>query len=270
MTIRVTNISNLEARLLSTLDALDALQASSLSEIEHGSQTILQLRRRLALLETTLQNIENERDDLKDAVLRLVERGGWGQIVLFGAGRLGVRCHSSSYSYCALVVEMSNDYSNWPRCRIQVAGSLAVAPAPLPSPPPIANASNGSNIYTASIIQELSRKLVSEQNAHAQTVKEADVRIASLEAKVARRDAELEYFILTGRTLPSNLSVRAPSRSDAPAIRRRTKTQEPPVLSQQEAAEILSTAAARNRALEAEVYALANLVKSQYHVHAPI
>jgi len=70
-----TRVSQLQTRLLSTLDALDqvkSLQEQELVPVEHENALLkAQLHQYLAVVKAA----EAERDDMRDAVLKLVEKG---------------------------------------------------------------------------------------------------------------------------------------------------------------------------------------------------
>jgi len=71
----ITRVSQLQTRLLSTLDTLDQVKNSQAQELipveRENARLKAQLNRYLAVVKAA----EAERDDLRDAVLRLIEKG---------------------------------------------------------------------------------------------------------------------------------------------------------------------------------------------------
>lgn len=94
-------------------------------------------------------------------------------------------------------VEQCNDYSQWPYSRLRVASYAAPAfrpssPSPMPSLPSQPSPSTHPNLYEASLIAALRRDLHAEKSAHEETRHRLTLRISTLEAQLAFREAELE------------------------------------------------------------------------------
>lgn len=70
-----TSIS--QSRLLSTLDALDVIQSGQNNELDAMAQTNNRLKDKLLRYSAVVKTAELEKDDMRDAVLKLVEKGGF-------------------------------------------------------------------------------------------------------------------------------------------------------------------------------------------------
>lgn len=71
--------SNLQTRLLQTLDALDETQRTHARELEEVEQKYVHLERRSQRHVAILKASETERGELRESVLELVEKG----VILF-------------------------------------------------------------------------------------------------------------------------------------------------------------------------------------------
>lgn len=71
----VARESNLQTRLLQTLDVLDEAQRTHASELKDLEQKYARLHQRFQRYVATISAFEAERDDLKESVLELVEKG---------------------------------------------------------------------------------------------------------------------------------------------------------------------------------------------------
>lgn len=67
--------SNLHTRHLAVLDALDALQSNHAAELNAAYDANTMLERKLASMSEQLKEAVDERDDLRDAVERFIEKG---------------------------------------------------------------------------------------------------------------------------------------------------------------------------------------------------
>lgn len=94
-------------RLLSTLDTLDAIQASHQVELRDEADAKERLSKKLDQYLDFVRSVEAEKDDLRDAVTRLVEKGE------------PFVCFFSILVHSFLIVEISNDYSLWPHSRMR-------------------------------------------------------------------------------------------------------------------------------------------------------
>ena len=63
-------------RLLSALDTLDAIQASHRVELREETHAKERLSKKLDQYLDFVRSVEAEKDDLRDAVIQLVEKGG--------------------------------------------------------------------------------------------------------------------------------------------------------------------------------------------------
>jgi hypothetical protein len=68
-------VSHLEYCLLATLDFLDSTRTSASNDLKHANERNVLLQRKLSELEAMNAAAEAEKDDLRDAVLLLVEKG---------------------------------------------------------------------------------------------------------------------------------------------------------------------------------------------------
>ena len=72
----IARTSILQSRLLSTLDTLDVIQSGQNNELDTMTQTNKRLKDKLFRYSAVVKMAELERDDMRDAVLKLVEKGG--------------------------------------------------------------------------------------------------------------------------------------------------------------------------------------------------
>lgn len=72
----IARTSILQNRLLSTLDTLDVIQSGQNNELDAMAQTNKRLKDKLLRYSAVVKTAELERDDMRDAVLKLVEKGG--------------------------------------------------------------------------------------------------------------------------------------------------------------------------------------------------
>lgn len=80
-----TRTSHIQSRLLSTLDTLDAVQSSHVEELDSERRAREVLHDRLGRYIDIANVSETEKDDLRDAVIKLVEKGGFTPLV-YGRG----------------------------------------------------------------------------------------------------------------------------------------------------------------------------------------
>ncbi|KII87034.1 hypothetical protein PLICRDRAFT_55093 [Plicaturopsis crispa FD-325 SS-3] len=151
----IARTSHLHARLLSTLDALDDVQAHYAHDVASLRRTKDRLSDKLDRYITFVNTIEDEKDDMRDAVLKLVEK-----------------------------VEQCSDYTQWPQSRMRITSLLD----PLAHEHAHHEKSNDDLFaYAAAMIGSLTQARDAERDAHAHTLH----HVAALEAQLARRDAEL-------------------------------------------------------------------------------
>jgi hypothetical protein len=72
----IARTSILQSRLFSTLDTLDVIQSGQNNELDAMEQTNKRLNDKLLRYSAVVKMAELERDDMRDAVLKLVEKGG--------------------------------------------------------------------------------------------------------------------------------------------------------------------------------------------------
>ncbi|KAF8526078.1 hypothetical protein BU17DRAFT_83600 [Hysterangium stoloniferum] len=244
--------SNLNARLVATLDALDDLQRSHHFEIEQLSQRVNTLQARSRILKTRAKLAEAERDGLKEGVDRLLEKGG--RIIISPGRRL----------------EIANDYRILPRSRIHV---------PYPLEPIITDSRltsqqihhpNSQDAFINSLITTLTNQLTASKAEFAELKCASDARIAILEARVARREAELHAY----RPCPCSCHPHGPSECDVERSSGSTKDNShaaaaqlpeqrvPASFSKDQVVEILHETAVRHRVLQADVEGLLDFARS--------
>lgn len=166
------------------------------------------------------------------------------------------------------VVELSNDYSLWPHSRMSLTSlvgwfslswswkcrttflfvSVVIDPLSRQQNTHAVDAENRLHVYASAMIASLRMERDMERKTHQQTVQHAEARVLFLEAKLARREAELELCVLhtcdcsrTPEWPPSNLRS-----NDS--------------ITENEAIEVLKSASANNKTLELEVRSLAEQV----------
>jgi hypothetical protein len=76
----ISRTSHIHARLLSTLDTLDSLQASHNLELVSEANAKERLSGKLHRYIDFVREAEVEKDDLRDAVIQLVEKGGFRSV----------------------------------------------------------------------------------------------------------------------------------------------------------------------------------------------
>ncbi|KAH9829939.1 uncharacterized protein C8Q71DRAFT_787980 [Rhodofomes roseus] len=224
--------SQLQARLLTTLDKTDALRATHIQELAAERRAVNILSHKLDRCRKYIKEARAEWDDTREALSIVIEK-----------------------------VELANDYSLWPHSQMCMTAPLEPLSYPKASSSGAPLSEHPIHPFAKAIVASLREELEQERNAHAQTRARAEAEILSLNARLARRDAELEAKIL--RTADSHLSSQA-TRELSPLIGPRHSLQRnfgnsapaPPLFSQEAAIQILDLAAARNRELEAEVHHL--------------
>lgn len=214
------------------------------------------------------QEAEEEKEDLKDAVLKLVEKGGLRAPGLGESWNVRKRTFylsASRFSPLCILVETSNDYSKWSHSRMHTTGPLALVPIDSNSNSALRSdtvVSQDGHPYASALIQELTRRLAQEQKVHARMQMDAETRISCLEVQLALREAELEAWIVRDPTASTGEPGSGSSRPiSGPGVRSAPENPAQPVmLSQDDAVEILQSAAVRNRKLEAEIRTIADKV----------
>ncbi|TFK52119.1 hypothetical protein OE88DRAFT_1508222 [Heliocybe sulcata] len=144
--------SHLRTRLLATLDTLDSQHLHHRHELSDFEHKLTSLRAKLSKAVARAREAEAERDDMREAVVELVEK-----------------------------VEKSSDCSLWPHSRIRMTSPAEPSSThPAIHYPPVTDLQT----YAASLLASLH----AERTSHSLTQR----RISLLEAQLARRDAELE------------------------------------------------------------------------------
>ncbi|KAI0782645.1 hypothetical protein C8Q75DRAFT_498935 [Abortiporus biennis] len=234
--------SILQSKLLAALDALDEAQVIHNRELERERRTQDRLCARLDSCVFHLRKVEKDRDDLRDAASQLVER-----------------------------VEISNDLSSFPFSQIRLATPLE--PLVASSGSRVGNPPVSTVGAAQSVISTLRNELDSEKKSHARTRESAQRAIFELEAKIARREAELEESLQSGltadiartNTLGNVHNPYAPRASYSTRGRSRSRNARIPVslLTPEEISRIITLADAGNRELEMEVSRLSDRVSAK-------
>lgn len=116
-------ISLLQQKLVSALDTLDQVQAQHSLELDNEAQRRRHAETKLRRYMDTVQAAEIERDDLRDAVMKLVMKGGHMSTQEDRSRRV--------YTFLDLIltfrsiVESGNDdFNSWPRSQMHVSSLL--------------------------------------------------------------------------------------------------------------------------------------------------
>ncbi|KAH8114317.1 hypothetical protein DFH11DRAFT_1726831 [Phellopilus nigrolimitatus] len=174
---RIDHNTHLEARLLTTLDTLDELQASATLDLQQAQHENARLVRKLEVYRETAKVAEKEKEDMSNAVLQLVAK-----------------------------VESCNDYTKWHATRMQLSRNLSLHPQQIANSSfdPVSSGLDCTcpRTYAPAIVEELAESLSREQRAHSLTAAEAERRLAALHYGVASRDAEIARRVAGCRCLP--------------------------------------------------------------------
>lgn len=100
--------------------------------------------------------------------------------------------------------------------------------------------------YSPAVVEELSDTLSKERRAHALSIEEAERRIATLQVRLAARDAEIARRVATCRCHPTSASSGAAIQLE--------------LMSEEDQARIAVHSAERNRVLESEIGHLEEMV----------
>ncbi|CAA7269861.1 unnamed protein product [Cyclocybe aegerita] len=231
----IARTSLLQTRLLSTLDTLDAQQAAHARELAALARDRERLKAKVHRYAEVVRIKEEERDDMRDAVLKLIEK-----------------------------VEISNDYNKWPHSQIYISSlaDVPLKPRPLLAHRPVAPPDAEDLLqYTATMLEAVRRERDSEKHAHERTREVLEAHILTLEAKLSRRDAELESCVASAGH-GASLRAASPTLNSAHPERRADDrhdswSQERREISSEEMIGMLDVTAARNKVLEAEIKILA-------------
>ncbi|KAM5544348.1 hypothetical protein V8D89_002008 [Ganoderma adspersum] len=182
-------LSQMQARLMATLDDLDASRNAHQVELKAERRAKERLSEKLDRYLSEVRRADAERDEMREVVSILVEK-----------------------------VEACNDYSAWPYARMSLARPLALYGAlgqgSRHVEPPL---DDDNDAVRTVLLESVHKRLEGERQAHARTKQEADAETLRLRAMVARRDAELEACAThSGHRvlLSSSLSTNVPSSSN--------------------------------------------------------
>lgn len=202
-----------QTKMLETLDALDNRQTSHAHELQAAEQKIGILARKLEEYESVVREAEKVRDDYREVVLQLIDKGGF---VLAGRG-FKFEVNRLSYFYpvqflfyyfylVVIVVESYGDFSKWHSSHIQMTRTLHLAHQSQTAGQSQIVAPENCNCptaYSPAVVQGLIDDIERERRAHALTRAEAECRIGALASEKAVREAELARQMLQCRCSPS-------------------------------------------------------------------
>ncbi|KAF5372231.1 hypothetical protein D9758_005002 [Tetrapyrgos nigripes] len=163
--------SNVQTRLLATLDALDTLQTSNTQDLAEANRKYRQLKEKMHKYRIFVQECESERDEMREAVNTLVEK-----------------------------VEASNNYALWSHARMQISSHVAIFassdPVAASASPNLRNDPDRNLLeYAGAVIQALTLERDLEKQEHQHNLRVANARIAILESQLALRECELESCV---------------------------------------------------------------------------
>ncbi|KAJ3822857.1 hypothetical protein EV361DRAFT_877109 [Lentinula raphanica] len=167
--------STLRARLISTQNALDALQSSYDEALRAEQIAKRKLQQQLKTYYKFVESAEYEKDDLRNAVESFLQKVQQPHII-------------------------------WPQSRLHISSLLEPADSkPLLHHDQNASANLDENMtkYAAAMIETLVRERDSAREAHQAVLLDAKARISALESELARRDYELESYASHGIDCPS-------------------------------------------------------------------
>ncbi|KAF8989683.1 hypothetical protein BDQ17DRAFT_1434286 [Cyathus striatus] len=209
--------SHIQTRLLTTLDTLDTLQNSYDVERHTMQKELRRLEIQLEECASSVKAVQAEKDDLQDAVLRLTY----------------------------LAVEAQGGEGSWPRSQMRLS-SFADS---LPLRQHKQSYSDEELLsFAASIIKSLRIERDAERDAHGRTRDEYETRILTLEARIARMEAELENCVQEHTALD-------PVATSPVHTKALVRYPDDPI-TDDEAIEMLHATVARNKALEMEIKTL--------------
>lgn len=220
-----TKIGLLQQRLMSALDTLDRLQSQYSLELDAEAHKRRHAETKLRRYMDTVQAAEVERDDLRDAVMKLVMK-----------------------------VESGNDdFNSWPRSHMRISSLLdPLAPTNNTRLDEAASRDVSEDqllSYAGAIIDTLRHECDLARVTHAHFREMFEDRIQTLEAQLARRDAELETHV-GHLVLEANAAPRILMQNE------KRSRKEPVSMAQEEVMIILQRTSARNKTLEEEIKGL--------------
>ncbi|KAG5637237.1 hypothetical protein H0H81_005281 [Sphagnurus paluster] len=221
-------ISVLQQQKISALDTLDDLVQQHKQDLDQESTARQLLEHKLYKNREMLRAVERERDELRDAVLELIQK----------------------------VEKSQNDFKSWPCSKLQL--SSYTDPVGAHHTQPDHHHELQENLtYAEGIIRSLKDELQHERQAHALT----RVRIRTLEAQVASRDAALEA--LTQEISPTTVRNENGQRKARPESQRD--------LDHAEISSLFIQTVKNNRTLEQEIRCLfENLERARLKTEAPL
>ncbi|TFK39645.1 hypothetical protein BDQ12DRAFT_63224 [Crucibulum laeve] len=191
--------SHIQTRLLSTLDTLDLMQNTHAEELKSLAQEKRQLEVKLGQYVQIVKSAETERDDMRDAVLQLVEK-----------------------------VEISNDYSTWPHSQLHLTNFADIVKHP--DTKNLNDSEQDLLSCAATMIETLRHERDTARMAHTRYKLESEARITALQAQISRREAELEFYVAhigTDSPVPDSVHISVPDHepiSNEQAIRMLDRT----------------------------------------------
>lgn len=217
----IARTSETQARLLKTIDTVDALKTQHIVDLAAKERERVNLTHEIERWRTFAKALEVERDDLKDVVEDLIQK-----------------------------VQMSSDWSMWPCSRMDITKHLHQLTENQFTPSDTGCRDSEDVLeYGVSIMTRLRNELDLERKAHCKVVEEANLRISELEAKVAAREVVLEASIRHHQKRDvSPLDCFRTSESEIPP---------PKPLTDEDCLRVLAGSNTRNKSLEIEIRSLA-------------
>ncbi|PPR06296.1 hypothetical protein CVT24_001102, partial [Panaeolus cyanescens] len=231
---QITRNSLIHNRLLAALDALDLQQLTHHDEITELKKSRDILKARLARYITIVEATEAEKNDMRDAVLQLVQK------VESAKNYAALPCN-----HITLSTPVDELHYSTQRFRSLARGKSSGKGKEKEH-------DLGSDIicYAPSVIASLRRERDNERKAHDQTRSELEARIWALEAMVSRRESELEFLISQPNGEPDSPKEAGSS----------TNTRSHPL--EGEIISMLDAIVLRNRKLDSEIRSLAKKLEA--------
>ncbi|KAK7683286.1 hypothetical protein QCA50_013548 [Cerrena zonata] len=223
----IIRTSLMNSKLQDTLDTLDALSISAAHELIQEQRTSEILRRKLSQSISYAKGMEKERDELREAVEKFVQK-----------------------------VEQCDSFAAWPRGQLHLSKHLE------PLPPD--RLSDGRQYYQSKDLRQSSFVLTTlKEDLKIERLRAdtAEREVVQLQAKVARREAELENCIIhTGHSLPQLKTNVPPLKvkqvGHFPEAMMREENIPASSLTKEDIERLSDIAISRNRSLELEVRAV--------------
>ena len=174
-------VSTIQSRLLSALDTVDNLQQTRFEEADQMTKENKRLKTKIRRLKEHISDMASERDDMRDAVEELLQRGECIPLRHTPYGPFTSCNYMTDDIVSLLSVERKTDYLAISPSTMSVYGAIQPMASSLAdrSLVRINQAIEGSAGYAANLIKSLSSHLESEKEAHRQSGVEAAQKVSS-------------------------------------------------------------------------------------------